>query len=70
MSGFDSLLNRLREVYASVAEIEAAARSAPGDPYLIANLDSVKHFASQLEAQWEEQCFERQVEVCRGSVSL
>jgi len=65
MSGFDSLLSRLREVYASVAEIETAARAAPSDPYVMANLDSVKHFASQLEAQWEEACRDKQLEVCR-----
>ena len=64
MSGFDSLLERLREAYAAASEMQVAARAAPGDQYVIANLGSVQRFAKQLESEWEAACSDRSLAVC------
>jgi hypothetical protein len=45
--------------------MENVAAQVPGDKYVLANLMSVKRFATQLEQQWEEQCRVKQTEVCR-----
>jgi hypothetical protein len=65
MSGLDSLLDRLRETYASISEVEAVAACVPGDRYVLANLESIKKVASQLEEQWDLECLNQHTEVCR-----
>lgn len=65
MSGLDSLLDRLRRAYASIAEIEQAALRVPGDQFLLANLASLKSDAEDLEAQWRQMAIREQKEVCR-----
>lgn len=65
MSGLDSLLDRLRQAYASIAEIEQAALRAPGDQYVLANLASLKADVGDLEDQWRTLAALQQTEVCR-----
>jgi hypothetical protein len=65
MSGIDSVLERLRRVYAAIAEVEMVAASSPGDQYVLVNLRSLKRDAEDLEAQWEEECRSVHKEVCR-----
>lgn len=65
MSGLDSLLNRLRRAYAAVGELEATAARFPSDRFVMANLNSLKRDASDLEALWQAECERAKVEVCR-----
>jgi hypothetical protein len=65
MSGLNSLLERLRKAYASVAEIEQVARRLPNDEYVLANLTSLKCDIDDLEGQWREFARSEQKEVCR-----
>lgn len=65
MSALDSLLERLQRAYAKIAEIESVAIKTPGDRYVLANLDSLKRDAANLERAWEEECRHAQKEVCR-----
>lgn len=65
MSGFDSVLESLRDVYAAIGEAEVAARNAPGDRYVLANIASLKEHAAELEEIWQEACHQAQKEVCR-----
>ncbi|MBN9526412.1 MAG: hypothetical protein J0H82_09425 [Alphaproteobacteria bacterium] len=65
MSDLDSLLDRLRESYAAINEVERVAANAPGDKFVLANLTALKREASRLESIWEEECRSDQVEVCR-----
>lgn len=65
MSGFDALLNRLREAQANVAEMQMAARATPNDTYVLANLQSVQRFVRNIESEWEQSCLVNQIEVCR-----
>jgi hypothetical protein len=65
MSGADSLLERLRRAYSAIAEVEATARLFPHDTFIRANLDALKHDASDIETAWERECLERHLEICR-----
>jgi len=65
MSDIDSVLERLRRVYAAIAEVEVVAANSPGDQYVLANLKSLKRDSEDLEKQWEEECRHAQIEVCR-----
>jgi hypothetical protein len=65
MSGLDSLLDRLRHAYASIAEVEQVAARVPGDEFVLANLASLKSDAEDLESQWRTLTAIEQKEVCR-----
>jgi hypothetical protein len=61
----DAILERIREGYARIAEIEMVAAAHPGDRFVLASLEGVRHQVEQFEEEWKELCRARQVEVCR-----
>ena len=65
MSSVDSLLDRIRVVYAEVAEVEAVAERHPGDVFVLASLTSLKRQAEEFEQEWYELARVEQIEVCR-----
>lgn len=65
MSALDSVLDRLRRAHATASEVETTAARFPSDKYVLANLTALKRDVSKLEQQWEEECLQQGVEVCR-----
>jgi hypothetical protein len=65
MSDIVSVLERLRRAYAAIGEVEAVAARSPGDRLVLANLQSLRRDAADLERQWEDACRAAEVEVCR-----
>lgn len=70
----NSLLERLRRTYAAIAEVEDVAAQQPHDPFVLANLASLRSAAEELEQAWESECREQRIEICRyrmfGSADL
>ena len=65
MSGLDSLLDHLRRGYAAINDVEEVAARSPGDRFVLANLTSLKRDVAKLEAQWEDECRNAHIEVCK-----
>jgi hypothetical protein len=65
MSDIDSVLERLRRVYAAIAEVEAVVANSPGDQFVLVNLRSLKRDAEDLEEQLDDECKYAQKEICR-----